>query len=1695
MNDFNVLNDFELESFSAESAAAAGEGGFGLDVSYDATVDPEDTTDAEILDQDPEEITEDASDVEKTVWEDGENPFTAAGTEPETVAKIGISNEDLLAAIEKQEKNGTYQTNENGVNYYTIKLEDLTKLAFNAVISAAAPLVMETAKGIKRAIAGSSGLGLNLKNGEIKGANFRGNGSITVGISDDAAISDDGSVTVTFDGFDDIDADDDAMFVEFDGNNLKAIDTNDSTYEDGATITVNGDYDFTLNGEKVKLTAGDAAVTEDAVFEFSADGEITLDLSAIVLDGDGTLKVNKAGGADNIIPPTDSETIQIGKETFTYNAPSGESYFTLDDSGAVTGFALVNTDDSITVGKGTAIAIYDEDGNALEDFAVDTKGGYTITKTDDGYMLSITQTAEVTVGDVGLNFTISKATKEAMADAATTINIYFDEEFAITGVENLDALTSAKDSMAVTGLVATGEDSGLPIGQDAANGYLSVNGAFTYVGGAAAADRQLEVADGAIIYSVHEGLQVVIDGDAGTVTDDVATEDYGYTGTGGYFTTTVDGIITGFVFGETGTVTVPIDNEDFAVTVDGNVLALPEVTDETDDSYTLARTKDGFEISDLGAGATVEGITFAANDGTVYFDAALNVTGVASTGDVTFDGDAAALLEAGTFEINGTALPVIDTNGEEITYNAEGNYLKTDENVWLLGTEVGNEYEGYTVAGDTDDVTVFTLDEKENIVAVDDLDKGTVTGDFTTEGFTVNDQEIKTTDTELTITGNEDATDIVAIAGLDEGNVTLAADTESGISVNGAAVDFTADEIVVEGDGTQVTKVTGLDAGDEISIKDNTVAEYVFESDSTDGVGDVYTVNDVAYTVTNDKDGVTITGAGEVLGLDAGAELTVDPATAVTVNGKEYTANQVDGETIIGFETKGGNDSSYVTDAAHPLLNANSDDDDLSLALGLDVDGFDADKVVNESDEDYTGDYSAESGKWRANLDGTDVDSTTSLKFNNDGKNLAVVEDGARGVKNIVLGSRGDAVIIEPNADDKDSLVSITGGVGNDSIIVQGEMPVVFNMGGEAGGNDKIITYAAANGNVTLENYDPINTKSGIVVHDPEMQDVKDIADAIEDNLLLFEDGQIVAIEKDETSTGTDQRTAIKIAGTSNPMVRLYGYKDNQDQISDDTGRLVGFTSRDGGTLDATAIEENVVLVGNKAGVKEKEGSSLASGIGNDTLFGGSNDTLNAGKGENLVIISGDQDRDAATVVLGEGRTTIKGLQSGFDGDVLNADLASSDTQVSLEDGTLIVSSKSDKFTATAQDVVDEDAEFVNQLFINGEETIKAAIAAEGGTITVGSDVPNYFMGNGSDIDFSAYDGSVQIDLGGDWAENKIGDNDVTVINGIDALTGGTGTTFFKGGSAAETLTAGLGETTLYGDGGKNLLVGQADNDDKTGSTEFFVNGLANGAQNTIRNFEFIEADGGNQATFDALALEMTNTDVTDVKVSGDDVVIAVKGKETNATEKVTIEGAAGEEFMVDRGRETETVAQIAATENTINNSYVDFYYATEKNATVKVGENISSAKIWLESPEMNDGVEFVGDYTVIDARGSSAAVEMAGNNVANTIYGGDGNASMWGGSGNANDVMYGGSAHNEFYYEVGNGNDTIMSANTGDIIHLGATIDQIDFDNTNITNTGVEVKFSDGGTLSINSTNEVSFSLDDGSTYKVNRQTKRFEN
>lgn len=633
----------------------------------------------------------------------------------------------------------------------------------------------------------------------------------------------------------------------------------------------------------------------------------------------------------------------------------------------------------------------------------------------------------------------------------------------------------------------------------------------------------------------------------------------------------------------------------------------------------------------------------------------------------------------------------------------------------------------------------------------------------------------------------------------------------------------------------------------------------------------------------------------------------------------------------------------------------------------------------------------------------------------------------------------GDVAIIEDTA----AQVSISASSGNDTIVSQGEnVTVKFN-----GGATKIFPL---DGKMTLENYDH-TTRSGLVTSQ------SDILAEIADGNIGFKNGTLKF------------GSAYVDTGERSELMNFYNGKGSRQKV--------GFASKNA-SLDASNETDDLIVQGG-------DYAQLRGSSGDDTIFAGKENFVDPGDGENYVKLQGG----GSTIVL-NGKTTVEGFTTGLD---YGADTlyAASPPGVDFTDNGLTFFNGSDSlvfadiFTNSKFNMFYEEVDGLkNQLreavFLADDQWYNVA---EDGEVS-------YYVGatekTNHGVDFSGVSEALDVTLETDYLSTTA----TMWLNNVHSIIGGAGETKITGSNQNDTIIAGTGETSITGGGGKDLLIGN--DGDKRGSTEFIISGTNNGAQTTISNFEFIENDGDNQATFDNLNLGMSGgNEVIDLKTDGDDLAILVRGS-SGAVEKITLKDAAGKEFLVDRGQETETVAQIAASEVSINNSCVDFYLATEKNATVKIGD-VQSAKVWLESPENSDGVEFVGDFSVIDARGSEAEVELAGNDAANTIYGGLGYASMWGGAGNANDLMVGGTAHNEFYYEVGNGNDTILGSLDGDIIHLGATLEQIDFDGTTMDEGGIVVKFNDGGKLNIDGNSEVSFSFDDGTTVKANRETQQF--
>ncbi|MBE8951553.1 MAG: hypothetical protein SR1Q7_00205 [Quinella sp. 1Q7] len=484
------------------------------------------------------------------------------------------------------------------------------------------------------------------------------------------------------------------------------------------------------------------------------------------------------------------------------------------------------------------------------------------------------------------------------------------------------------------------------------------------------------------------------------------------------------------------------------------------------------------------------------------------------------------------------------------------------------------------------------------------------------------------------------------------------------------------------------------------------------------------------------------------------------------------------------------------------------------------------------------------------------------------------------------------------------------------------------------------------------------------------------------------------------------------------------------------------------------------------------------------TIYGGAGQNIVTG-GNALVELDADKKRDGAVINVSGGSTTITGFNNtigGFTGDTIAVDeLNLSETKFTFGGENLTIEGAN--FRTIVEGVSTTGAGYMTQYLQNATDgtVYKAAIGGESSTLYVAADEDvraNAYIGKNSKVDFANFSGSAVVDLakvGTDdyWIDSKLG-GESAYFDGVNQLVGGADEIIFKGSDANETLTAGSGNTSIYGGGGTNILSGYSGRD-KSGSTTFFLLGVNDKAVNTINDFEFVGSDnyGGVKSTADALEIDIENNHFSDVKIDGNDLVIDVTKNDGTATERAVLEGGLGKDFVVNG-----LVAQVGDTAVNVDDK-AQYYLALGANATVNVGGS-GDESIWLDDPD--SGKEFEGDFTVIDARNSTGKSKLAGNTADNVIYAGSGATSLWGGNG-GNDLMYGGAGVDEFYYAAGNGSDTINAGSGDGVQFVDITLDDITIDT--VTSSAVAFSFKDGGKLTVNDNNS-------GVTFTVGNETYR---
>ncbi len=856
--------------------------------------------------------------------------------------------------------------------------------------------------------------------------------------------------------------------------------------------------------------------------------------------------------------------------------------------------------------------------------------------------------------------------------------------------------------------------------------------------------------------------------------------------------------------------------------------------------------------------------------------------------------------------------------------------------------------------------------------------------------------------------------------------------------------------------GTTSKSQVGVDFSG-ISSALNVTMDTAYE-DSEDFVPGTTTWINSVYSLKGGAGNTTITGSKHSDTIVAGTGATTINAAAGDDNISlgssaalvQYTSGDGN-DTIEGFNRNstlqiGDGTSTYSTQVSGSDVIVTVGDEAITLVDASDVRLNIIGDSGSVSPQPTVATKSVEEIKEEIGADSIQTASKDTLKVNNDdGNNLVYVDEDAKGSKKITLGTGGDAVVIESAK----ANVSVIGGKGNDSLIVKNSAPVEFDM--SKGGKDKIyLANDDAKENVTLKGYN-VSNNGGIVVG------TSDIAGAIQNKDITFGNGSMQM-------------------GAANAKVTFAGHTDDSGSTTvklfddNDEAQAVGFTNRDGGNLNVSTSSDDYLLVGNYFDDKSG-GSTITGGKGNDNILAGGGDVVNAGAGHNQVILDTVENRDGADIILNSGKTTVQNFKAGFEGD--RVFFGVNDVIDFKFDGTN-VSVQSNNVWHGVLSEVGNGANFVNILSADANGPVKVAVAQEGAVIAVEDELADYYIGEKSGIDFTNYSGELMANLGSQ--QQSLGTGEV-LFAGINQITAGSGQTTLMGSAKNETLYAGTGAASIYGGGGKNLLANSSD--DKDGSTTFLVLGNADGAKNTIAGFNFAGGDG----VADKIEVDTNTNVVSNVAISGNDVIIEVSNRAGTATERAVISGAVGQNMQFGDN----VVAQVNATD-LVYDGTANFFVATSNNASISVGADVGTkAEIWLDGKPGNAlGKNFVGDIRTIDATASSVKAELAGNDTDNTILAGSGDTSLWGGNG-GDDFMQGGAGHDSFYYTNGNGNDTISGAGTGDVVFLSEmTLDQIS--TTSVSNGTAVISFKDGGSLTVGDAANCQFVLTQGDQYQTYR-------
>ena len=786
----------------------------------------------------------------------------------------------------------------------------------------------------------------------------------------------------------------------------------------------------------------------------------------------------------------------------------------------------------------------------------------------------------------------------------------------------------------------------------------------------------------------------------------------------------------------------------------------------------------------------------------------VTIEGIAvdTTTSIVKDGDLISIENAtlANASLNGAAIGGEDNNpsdGYQLTLGADGwQFVESTVNPWTSvegGYIYGTEDVEFTLLG----ATLVDEDQNErpdnvnvNISSIEGAGVIAIIGGLS--------GEVSLNGNSLGILG--DTSYSVGLIGAN-GNFTVEsyANISPGATIyaSGKNIDTESDGNYTFGDGIftvndQVVTVNNNSNGITFAINGDTISAVgiIQNGGLLEGVGEasvavngMATVNGIVYS-TDDPNGIVVSGS-TITGLDANSILTITPSGTYVVNSTEL---EITSDTAIyGINSTLAAIGSAAERRARNIFDVPDDAEFISAArvrATLDatgessIGGFDwrGSKIIelNERTDDVTANLDRSTGRKFVVIDG---DGDQTVNFNNSMKNAALIEEDVDGEKIINAGNSGDVIINYSTRAD----VTINGGAGADSIIAAGGHNEIINLAN--GGSDTINAPSGA----SVRGYDPA---SGAAFITPISK--ASLQAAIENGTLSFGNGTFNVNDGGAVSIdGVDAMTEINLLDNGGNSTRvIFGNRDNV---------TVG--------MDAASID--LLLYGDLAEL------TLLGGAGNDTIIAGEENLVRGGGGNNRVILKSDDAARGNSVELGEGDDTVEVFTPGWDtlasDRILTAENTSTisyafqdnDLHVSTRGGSMRVTSiKSDTATKVFMSTAIENAP-TRAVLIDAGSTYKVATEDEKADRYIG-------LGESVGVDFSEYNADQSLDLNGNGNRN------------IEQVTLGGGNSSLKGTVNNETLTAGVGRSTIDSGDGNDMLIAASKDEKTSGSTFIYTAGL-----------------------------------------------------------------------------------------------------------------------------------------------------------------------------------------------------------------------------------------------------------------------------